>query len=80
MVENVLYVCAFILCVAVIIRLWVDSRKMKILVWNKYQKISARVYGDAHFGKGKYIIFVCKDPNVQLAKYGEKRAMIYHFS
>jgi len=56
-----------------------DSKKKVILVWHKNQRIPATLYGDLHFGKGRYKIWVCKDPNKVLAKLDNERALIYHF-
>ncbi|KKT73032.1 MAG: hypothetical protein UW68_C0018G0006 [Candidatus Collierbacteria bacterium GW2011_GWB1_44_6] len=63
----------------IIVSLYV--RKLRyILVWNKYQKKPARLYGDHWYGRGKYIILVCKDPNIWLEKLGKEKAVIYHFN
>ena len=56
-----------------------DRRKKIILVWRENQKVPAKLYGNAHFGKLGYKIIVCKNPNVELKKFGSKRALIYHF-
>lgn len=56
-----------------------DIKKI-LLVWNEHQIIPARLYGDAHFGAGKYDVLVCRNPNVEFAELGKERALIYHFS
>lgn len=60
--------------------LFVWRRKKVILVWNKYQKTPATIYGNAHFGKRRFWIKVCKDPRKELERLGSEKALIYHFS
>lgn len=54
-----------------------------IVVWNKHQKMSAKLYGDANFGEGKYDITV--RPNdaakfVDQLKARQEKALVYNFS
>lgn len=51
-----------------------------ILVWNELQKVPATIYGNAHFGEGKFRIQACKNPNIELAQLGKENAVIYHFA
>ena len=51
-----------------------------ILVWNEGQRVPASVYGDANFGRGRYEIIVCDDPNPVFERMGREKALIYHHS
>jgi hypothetical protein len=80
LIVGAVAVLGIAIAIAVGIYLYKENKKMVILVWDATQRVPATCYGDYRFGPGNYKIRVCKNPNNDLKKLGEKRALIYHFS